>query len=263
MYSPKLTAWAAGLQLVMNGCLANNDVTLRFYTTSLEDIFEYFAGEVYDELTDNIKDFLMKTSFLSSIHPDQAAQLTGFPHFNTLLSFLCRSNCFTRRVEREQPLYQYHPLFRRFLQDKVNMQFSAQQKKVLLQKVASLMLEAGQEDQASFLLRQASDWDGLAWLILRKARSLIEQGRCRVLCKWLQALPDQMIESDPRLLYWMGMAEREADTLAARHFFQQAFVLFRDADRGRTDTLLACGQASWNAFWQAWMTVFLSTVIWQ
>lgn len=235
----QIDGWAAGLQLVMNGCLANNDVTLWSYTTSLEDIFEYFAGEVYDELTDNIKDFLMKTSFLNSIHPDQAARLTGFPHVNSLLSFLCHSNRFTRRVEREQPLYLYHPLFRRFLQDRANMQFSAPQKKVLLQQAASLMLEAGEEDQASFLLQQASDWDGLAWLILQKAGSLIEQGRCQVLCKWLQALPGHMIESDPMLLYWMGMAGRESDSLAARHFFQQAFVLLRDADGELTDTLLA------------------------
>jgi len=234
-----IDGWAAGLQLVMSGCLANNDVNLRLYKASLEDIFAYFAGEVYDELAANIKDFLMKTSFLSSIQPDPAARLTGFPHVNSLLSFLCRSNRFTKRVEREQSLYQYHPLFRRFLQDRANMQFSAQQKKVLLQKVASLMLEAGQEDQASFLLQQASDWEGLAWLILQKARSLIEQGRCQVLAKWLQALPDHMIENDPRLLYWMGMAERESDSLTARHFFQRAFVLFRDADGGRTDTMLA------------------------
>jgi len=235
----QIDGWAGGLQLVMNGCLANNDFTLRFYTASLEDIFDYFAGEVYDELAANIKDFLMKTSFLSGIQPDPAAQLTGFPHVRSLLSFLCRSNRFTKRVEGEQPLYQYHPLFRRFLQDRALMQFSAQQKKVLLQKVASLMLEAGQEDQASFLLRQASDWEGLAWLILQKARSLIEQGRGQVLAKWLQALPEHMIENDPRLLYWMGMAVRESDSLTGRHFFQQAFVLFRDADGGLRDTMLA------------------------
>ncbi|MBU0966303.1 MAG: hypothetical protein KKA54_07980 [Proteobacteria bacterium] len=235
----QIDGWAAGLQLVMNGCLANNDITLRFYISSQEDIFEYFAGEVYDELEDNIKDFLLKTSFLSSIDPDQAARLTGFPHVGSLLSFLCRSNRFTKRVEKDQPLYQYHPLFRRFLQDRATMQYSVQQKKVLLQKVASLMLEAGQEDQASFLLRQASDWEGLAWLILQKARSLIEQGRCQVLAKWLQALPGHMIDNDPRLLYWMGMAEKESDSLAARQFFHRAFAIFRDADGGRTDTLLA------------------------
>lgn len=235
----QIDGWAAGLQLVINGCLANNDVTLRFYVSSQEDISEYFAGEVYDELADDMKDFLLKTAFLSSIHPDQAARLTGFPHVSSLLSFLCRSNRFTKRVEKDQPVYQYHPLFRRFLQDRATMQFSAQQKKVLLQKVASLMLEAGQEDQASFLLRQASDWEGLVWLILQKARSLVEQGRCQVLAKWLQALPDHMIDNDPRLLYWLGMAEKETDSLAARHFFQRAFVIFRDADGGRTDTMLA------------------------
>ncbi|MEW6520624.1 MAG: BTAD domain-containing putative transcriptional regulator [Thermodesulfobacteriota bacterium] len=235
----QIDGWAAGLQLLMNGCLAKKDAVFRVYLASLEDIFEYFAGEVYDELADDIKDFLLKTSFLNSIHADQAARLTGFPHVDSLLSFLCRSNRFTKRMGNDQSLYQFHPLFRRFLQDRANMQFTAQQKKVLLQKVASLMLEAGQEEQGSQLLRQASDWEGLAWLILQKAHALIEQGRSQVLGKWLQALPGHMVEADPRLLYWLGMAKRESDCLAARQFFHRAFTIFRDADGGRTDTMLA------------------------
>ena len=235
----QIDGWAAGLQLVINGCLINNDVAFRCDAASLEDIFEYFAVEVFDELPENMQEFLMKTSFLSSIHPDQAARLTGFPNADSLLSFLCRSNLFTKRVEREQPLYQYHPLFRRFLQDRTTMQFSEQQKKVLLQKVAGLMMEAGQEDQASILLRDASDLEGLSWLIQQKARSLIEEGRYKVLAKWLRSLPVGMIENDPWLLYWLGMAEREADSLGARHFFEQAFVLFCERDGEGTDTMLA------------------------
>ena len=236
----EIDGWAAGLQIMINSCLTGRDQSFGLPGTYREDIFGYFAGEVFADLAEEVRDFLVKTSFLSRMTVEQAIRLTGLPHAGDLLAALCRTNRFTGRIGGEPHRYEYQPLFRQFLQDRAGRSFSRQQLQVLRQKSAGLMLEDnGQEDEAAALLRQAGDWRGLAWLILRKAPFLTGQGRDAVLRSWLEALPPQILADDPRLLYWMGMATRKSDSSGARRCFARAFGIFQEEGGEQTELLLA------------------------
>ena len=235
-----LDGWAAGLQIMINSCLTGREQSFEWPGACREEIFGYLAGEVYDDLAEEVQDFLVKTSFLTRMTAEQASRLTGLPHAADLLAALCRANRFTGRIGGEPHFYAYHPLFRQFLQDRAGRSFSRQQLQVLRQKSAVLMLEGeGQEDEAAALLRQAGDWHGLAWLILRKAPALTGQGRDTALHNWLEALPPQMMADDPWLLYWMGMAIRKSDAGGARRCFARAFELFREEGGDQADLLPA------------------------
>jgi ATP/maltotriose-dependent transcriptional regulator MalT/DNA-binding SARP family transcriptional activator len=235
----EIDGWAAGLQIMINGCLTSRRPLSEMSAAGREDIFGYFSGEVFADLAEEERNFLVRTSFLRRMSAEQASRLTGLPHAGELLLSLCRANRFTSRTEGEPYLYEYHPLFRQFLQDRASRLFSPQQVQVLRQKSAGLMLADGQEDEAAALLRQAGDWHGLAWLILQKARSLTGQGRQAVLRNWLEALPQSMVVDDPRLLYWLGMATEKSDGDGARRCLARALDLFQEEGGEPPELLLA------------------------
>jgi DNA-binding SARP family transcriptional activator len=210
----------------------------RIGEASPEEVFDYFASEIFDKTDREIQDFLLKTSFLPKMTPRMAEELTGLSSAGRILSGLSRAHYFTAKTIKGEPVYQYHPLFREFLLSRAKDTLSAESRSRVTTRAVEILEGDGQTESAVSLLREIGNWEELIQFIRKHAPELISQGRNRMLEKWLNGLPRQILEKDSWLLYWMGAALIIFDPRVGESFFERAFEGFQK-DKNETGLFMA------------------------
>jgi LuxR family maltose regulon positive regulatory protein len=220
--------WAAGLMLLMERLRTRGIAQDELNLFKHEELFNYFATELFQKTDTETQDFLLKTSFLPGIAPSAASELTGNRKAGALLTTFSRNNFFTEQHSAVNPVYQYHPLFREFLQTRARESFSPEELHETLVRAAQVLAASGNVEDAAELFRIAQDWPSLSRMILMNALSLMRQGRNKTLGEWLKSLPGAILVKDPWLLYWMGRCIMPFSFLECRHYLEKAFTLFRE-----------------------------------
>ncbi len=233
-----LDGWAAGLRLVLESGEFRRIAPGELRHAAQETLFEYFSGEVFDQLDEEEREFLLETSVLPSMTPRIAEALTGSARAARILSALHRRNHFTERRVGSASGYQYHPLFRDFLEARAQRQLRPEKLSQLRRRGAQLLREAEQPDAAAALLQQAQDWPALVEVILERAAPLLEQGRNQTLAGWIGSLPGGLVDQDPWLQHWLGASHMPMNTAEAYACFERSFELFRKSG-DNAGTLLA------------------------
>jgi len=218
--------WVAGLVLILEGIKRGIEPRSLGRLTP-EEILNYFGSELFNKTDKEIQDFLLKTAFLPKITVRMAEKLTGLPNADSILSTLNRNNNFTQKHYSEEPVYQYHQLFREFLLVRAKETYSSAVLSELQHRAAFLLEEAGQIEDAAILFRDAGDWEAMIQLITKQAPLMISQGRYRPLEEWLDSLPNDLVENNPWLLYWKGTSRSPFDPALAQPYFEQAFEQFK------------------------------------
>ncbi|MFQ5904256.1 MAG: hypothetical protein ACE5JO_11250 [Candidatus Binatia bacterium] len=85
-------------------------------------VFEYLADEVFDQQTEEVKDFLTASSVLGQLWPELCDNLLEINNSLEILSFLEQQNLFVERLEGAGYRYRFHPSFQAFLQAKQQRQ---------------------------------------------------------------------------------------------------------------------------------------------
>jgi len=200
--------------------------------TTPQVLFDYFGGEIFDRMPRESQLVLLQAAFLPSMVGRRVAELTGTPAADALLESLTRSNYFTLRLARPHPapaVYHFHPLFREFLLRRAQETLPAAALVELRRKAAVLLEADGETADAMALLIAAQAWDEATPLILLHAREMLDQGRGRVLEEWLRALPAELHQRTPWVLYWLGMSRLAFAPIEARAQLERAFALFEAA----------------------------------
>lgn len=223
----KTEGWMAGLVLFMESTKRAGVDSAMLSKVVPETIFDYFAGEIFERTDSVTREFLLKTSLLPSMNPHMAEKLTGIGMSADILTRLYKSHYFIEMRTGENPVYHYHPLFRAFLLAKIQNLLNSDERALLQRNAAYLLAESGQIEQAALLFRDASDWEGLAKLVLTHAPSLILQGRGRTVHEWLTGLPGEVVGKTPWIMYWMGICRMPFDLVASRASLEHAFDAFK------------------------------------
>jgi LuxR family maltose regulon positive regulatory protein len=220
--------WVAGLVLMMNrtGIGPERPHAAREFLP--EQAFDYFAGEVFDKLDSETRDFLLMASFLPAMTPKTTAKLTDTDNDQAgrILAGLRRNHFFTEQHAGAEAIYQFHPLFRSFLLTRMKESLSREGVLRVQKRAAALLMETGQVEDAVSLLRDAADWEELVRLVLSAARSVTAQGRNRTLEEWIKSIPEEIIEKNPWLLYWLGICRVPFDPAEGRAHFERSFRSF-------------------------------------
>ncbi len=223
----KTEGWAAGLVLLTSQLRAGGTSHLDACSSQYE-VFNYFANEIFTRTEPDVQDVLLKTAFLSRVEPVLAVRLSGVAAAPEILERLNLMHYFTQRYGTA---YQYHPLFKAFLQARAAATFAHSEVLHIQRHSAGLLAEAGQIEEAVRLYIVATDWGNALGLILGQAAELIAQGRGSTLERWLQALPLPQIGASSWGQYWLGVCRLPFDPAESRVLFERAFELFQaDAD---------------------------------
>ncbi|OGP55444.1 MAG: hypothetical protein A2Y65_02360 [Deltaproteobacteria bacterium RBG_13_52_11] len=219
--------WAAGLVLLLNRMRTSEIDLAALEHIPSEEIFDYFASEIFDKTDPRNRTFLCKTAFLPYMTARMAEKLTGIPEADHVFSLLSRMNYFTEKRLTPSISYQYHPLFRQFLLARARELFAPADLKEIVHKAADLLEKDGKIDDAFSLLSELNDVPHMTRLILSQASSMVSQGRHQTLGAWLKELPDEEIGRNAWLIYWLGCALTPFEPLQGQHYFEKAFYRFR------------------------------------
>lgn len=228
--------WAAGLMLLLespNAMVAGGPGMEHSDQTT----FDYFASEVFRHLEPAARQLLLPLAIPPAISASMAAELTGNAQAGQRLEELVRANCFTTRYTSDH--YQFHPLFRNFLLNELRRSTSEADRRSLQRHAANLLVDEDQPEQAAQLFIAAADWVNLSELIIQNAHGLLTQGRHDTLATWLYALPADMRDANPWLLFYLGAARFPFDLGESRLLFERATQLFSTADQHMAGFVLA------------------------
>jgi LuxR family maltose regulon positive regulatory protein len=231
--------WAAGLVLMLERAKIEDIAPQKAGTGRPDEIFEYFASEIFDRTDKKAQDFLLKTSILPKMTARMAEQLSGSSSAGRLLSALSRNNYFTEKRFYSEPVYQYHPLFREFLLSRAKEIFPQESLSALFRTAASLLERDGQIEAAVTLLHETGDHGGIVSFILKHAPSMAAQGRYRQLEGWMSTLPEEVIKENPWLLYWMGICRLPFSPSQSQPYFEEAYQNF-NSQRNIAGIIQAC-----------------------
>lgn len=221
--------WAAGVVLML--AQPRDDVKPIDIDTFLapEVAFDYFAAEIFSNLDDATQNLLIKTAFLPQISAAMATALTGHKQAGRILAGLARKNYFTlKRSRRKPPLYQYHPLFKAFLQQQAHALLAPDELRQLKLQTATMLMESNQHEEAASLLGSIENWERLTQLIVQQAQTMVQQGRGSSVQKWMKSLPEAIRMNTPWVLYWEGISLMGVDLVACRSCLEKSFKLFKN-----------------------------------
>lgn len=277
--------WIAGLQLAalsMQGRDAQ-DIPgfLASFSGSHPYILDYLAEEVLQRQPEPIQTFLLQTSILDrlcgplcdAVLSRGAAPTGGFargqggrgeftsapplhhsPAAPDILEYLEQSNLFIVPLDDERRWYRYHHLFadllRNFLQKKIGTPGVAG----LHRRAADWFEQQGLVAEAMSHALAAGDAERAARLVEQNAQTLLSRSEMTTLLSWLDALPAELVRSQPQLFLFQAWAltltgqldaveaylqegERQPGEVAAirasvaylRRDMPQAIALFRQA----------------------------------
>jgi ATP/maltotriose-dependent transcriptional regulator MalT len=235
----RTAGWIAGVILALEHLKKGSPISLAFGKRTLDTVFHYFDFEVFEKEDAQQQNFLLKTSFLPKMTPFSAGQLSGELSAGAILSDLSKRHFFTMALPND--LYQYHDLFREYLQFKSRERFSNEEL-ILIQRSAAKLLETeGRIEEAFNLYELSGDWEALVRIILKEAMSLAMTGRNQTLEAWINKLPGETIHQTPWLLYWLGSCRLSSDFKEGRELFEKAFKLFEISNDTNGLYLSWCG----------------------
>lgn len=219
----KTGGWAIALQLMgqSSGLAASERESPRPTLESRnERLFAYLAHDVLAGQPQPIRAFLLRASLLSELRPDLCAAVLDAPDAAALLAELYGRGLFMTRIGADT--YQFHPLFREFLQQRAR-EHVADWRDLHLRAAAYFRQEEADEPMLTHLAA-AGEPAMVASELARLAESWIKRGRLVTLLSWLDTLSPDLLRHYPHLMRARGDALR----LQAR--FDEAQAAYRETE---------------------------------
>ena len=226
----KLTmGWVAGLVMVLERASTVEEHAEELLLCKPRMIFDYLATELFEQQKRSVQNFLLHTSLLPRMTTQMATDLTGDHQSEDILEYMHRNNLFTSKGMYHEAVYEYNPLLREFLMERLLEAHTDNEIRQLRCKAAQILSTTGRFETAVDLYYAASDWDGLMALINQQAPQLCEQGRYTALRKCLDQLPENMLVQNSWPSYWLGKCELLARHPHAQGHFEAAYEQFSAA----------------------------------
>jgi len=233
--------WIAGLQLAalsMRGRDASAFV--QAFGGSHRFILDYLMEEVLDRQSAPIQQFLLQTSILGRLTASlcdavrcgttaspsslsetavrygtaashtqargtarsEGTTVTGRDDSQAILEYLEQANLFVVPLDDERRWYRYHPLFADLLRGRLEQSYGERVPR--LHRRASAWYEAqGLISEAVGHSLAASDVERVARMAKQSALAMMDAGELRTVARWLDALPEETVRSDP----WLCIAQ--------------------------------------------------------
>jgi LuxR family maltose regulon positive regulatory protein len=187
--------WVAGLQLAALSLRGRPDPSafIAGFAGSHRYVVDYLVEEVLQRLTPRLQSFLTRTAVLERLCGGLCDAVTGDDDGQATLEQLERLNLFIVPLDEERRWYRYHHLFTGALR------FRLRQTRPEL--APELHLRAATWYEANGFLAEAvghalaGDPERAADLIGRAAERLAESGQMATLRGWIEALPEELVQS--------------------------------------------------------------------
>lgn len=202
----KTEGWIAGLQLVGLSIRDTDDISTFIKSLKGQEryILDYLVEEVLERQPKREQSFLLRTSILNRMCGslcEAVVEENSLVDGREILEQLERRNLFIIPLDRERNWYRYHHLFGELLRHQLNR---VEPNKILEyhRRAAKWYEENGFVVEAIEHAIAAGEFNWVANLIEREARTINLPVEYSVLLKWLEALPHELVWSRP----WLSLA---------------------------------------------------------
>ncbi len=227
--------WIGGINLLA-GTLAllppaslerhlNQELPSRFQ----RDVFQYFGKEVFASLPPAQQDYLIRSSILDSLDPSVNRALFRRKDWEACLKELTRKNLFIQSFTNPKLglTFRFHQLFRDFLGTLRQARLSAQEVEVLHSQAGDYYTRQGNPEKAIHHYLEAGAYPQAATLIKKIGLDLIKSARLGDLSRWLQALPQTFIQTDPHLRLYCILPNRYSLSDDSLKTLKEVIALFQ------------------------------------
>lgn len=205
--------WAAGLYLILDSLKYNDNLSklLSCFNMDSHRIASYLSEEVMEQWAEEEKEFMLKTSILSSLSGPLCDALTGRTDGRRFLERLSSHNAFIISMDSENVCYRYHHLYSEFLQNLLDRE-SPFLKTVLHERAGEWYQKNGYFREAIIHFLQSAKYDRAAAIIEQKGCEMLKSGDIKTLLGWFGCFPVSTIEDSDMLCLtyaWaLGLSER-------------------------------------------------------
>jgi LuxR family maltose regulon positive regulatory protein len=193
--------WAAALILMADKVKAARTAISLEHLKGSDTLFQYINLEQFSVLPEDVQAFLTGSAVPRSMEPARLNELLGLNSSEETLNYLERRNLFVIREGTEPERYRYHQLFRAFLVSRLRAN-DPERFRELNEKAAAMCERDKLWEEAVYHLLQAGAWERIVAVTERVGRDLFEQGKWDTLADWLEAIPAEEMEAQPKLVLW-------------------------------------------------------------
>jgi len=195
--------WVAGLQMAALSMQKQDDYPgfIQRFTGSHRFVFDYLLDEVFESLTLEIRDFLLKTSILDRMCAQLCDYIRDQSDSQQLLDQLDQMNLFVIPLDDHRSWYRYHHLFGELLRQILKQSYPRQIPE-LHRKAREWYQRNGVVDEAIHHGAAEGNWDQVADQIENNFLGVLEHRDLTLLARWLETLPAAIIQSRP----WLNVA---------------------------------------------------------
>jgi ATP/maltotriose-dependent transcriptional regulator MalT/DNA-binding SARP family transcriptional activator len=193
--------WAAALILMADKAeVARTSISLEQLKGS-DTLFQYINLEQFSAQPKEVQEFLTGSAVPRTMDAKWLNELLQIDSSEDKLNLLERRNLFLVREGVDPQRYRYHHLFRAFLVSRLRAH-EPQRFTDLNQSAAAMCERDRQWEEAVYHLLQAGAWDRIVQVTERVGRDLFEQGKWDTLADWLEAIPAEELDAQPKLVLW-------------------------------------------------------------
>jgi LuxR family transcriptional regulator, maltose regulon positive regulatory protein len=187
--------WLASLALERR---AEHSSFIAEFSGSNSVMADYLAQDVLSRLPETLRQFLAKTSILGRFNAALCDAVCGRGDSAAVLEELERANLFVVPLGGDPQWYRYHSLLAEYLQSRLKL--TAPQSVPLLHRAASEWYRRQRRPVPAIEHAFASaDLEYALELLALHAEQLLADGRVRLLSRWLDVVPQTLLENYPRL----------------------------------------------------------------
>jgi LuxR family transcriptional regulator, maltose regulon positive regulatory protein len=199
--------WLVGLQLAALSLSRRADPSawVATFSGSQRLILDYLQDEVLSRQKPALRRFLLRVSILPRMNASLCQAVTGNPASQELLETLERTNLFVLHLDEQRQWYRLHDLFREALL--ARLQVTQPDLLPTLYEQAALWYEQhGLLPDAVEAALNAGAFSRGADLIERCIDPASLRNAYHTLCRWLERLPQDILQGRPVLSYWYALS---------------------------------------------------------
>ncbi len=192
--------WIASLQLAAVSLQGRDDPTrlIRAFTGSQRYVLDFLIEEVWEQLTEGVRDFLLETAVLDRLNGPLCDALTGQHNGQEMLEFLEHANLFVVPLDQRRNWYRFHHLFADLLRQRLQ-QTRPEQLSTLQGRASPWYEREGYVDQAIDHALHGSYYERAARLIEEQFGDNFERRDPSTYQRWLAEMPETFVLTRPDL----------------------------------------------------------------
>ncbi len=207
--------WPAALQLVAGSVrtLEEFDTCIQSLRDGNQHLFDYFSEYLASCISEDDREFLIRTSLLSRFNLFLVTRMTGNPRARTILNHLLNSGVHIVPIDAHGMWYRYHPLLALYLQSELDINYP-QEKKRLHQQACDAWLELEDPIEAANHAIKSQNEEKIREILLAHGRRFYRKGQFTILQHCLGAVREETLCADPALTLlraWCYQGQHEVD----------------------------------------------------